>query len=167
MEHDLKLARILVHTICQTANFGVTVEWKNTRMLEMEKLGVQPDAWVSLTRNNKSKQAYIEFTSALPTKEEWKRKINGYELILDSTTPILWFTTSNQKINSIQKAVINSPIGSNVLVGLIENVGQFVTGKVWWSGESQVQWLNLGGVATSTPSPSRRVTLNPFLGDSG
>ena len=146
MAHELTLSRIYVNARLECALYGWTLQWRNTRTLELLRLGVEPDAWLRVSHGNRSLEAYLEFTAVMPTQAELRKKIEGYVTLWSSqpeATPVLWFTTSRSKVNLLLRAVAESEYGDYFLVGLVEDAGQFLSGRIWCWGESEgmIQWI--------------------------
>ena len=147
MNHDLTLSRLYVNARVACKQFSWAMRWKNARLLELEELGVQPDAWIEVTNRDKTKQSFIEFTAVVPTKSELSDRIGRYEEYWERTktpVPVLWLTTSQSKLNQLRRGVLAATYKDYFLLGLIENVGRFLTGPIWrWSeSEEMVSWLN-------------------------
>ena len=120
MHHELTLSQIYTDSRCECDANGVQFEWRNTRMLEMLNLGVQPDAFIKVTRST-SKSAFIEYTDALPKSHELQRKIEGYQSLPTAVQlPILWFVSKESSIRPM-RVVFDSPIGSRVLLSTVVN----------------------------------------------
>jgi hypothetical protein len=145
IRHDLTLSRLYVNARLECREHGWEMGWSNARVLELEKLGVQPDARITVSRGEKIKQAFIEFTNEPPKEAEMEGKLRGYEQYFDNVMPtvVLWFTTSQNKANQIIKATQGYPYRSYVLVGLVEDASQFISRPIWrWSeAETKVQWI--------------------------
>ena len=117
-------------------------------MLELRGLGVQPDAYLRVTGERVDKRAFIEFTGVMPTREEMRGKLDGYaalEEAMDGVT-ILWFTTSKGKLEQLYQQVVEWEYADYVLLGLIEEEGEYLTQAMWkWSGSGKlVQFVTPG-----------------------
>jgi hypothetical protein len=146
MEHELTLSRLYVSARLECAQHGWDLLWRNARMLELLKLGVQPDAWLQVSRGERSEQAYLEFTAVMPDKRDLAWKIERYRAhweASDPPVPVLWLTTSRRKLNQLREAVAKSAYKDCFLFGLIDEAGPFLTGAMWqWSeSEEMVQWI--------------------------
>ncbi len=146
MQHELTLSGLYVDARLQCREHGWEMAWKNTRALELEDLGMQPDARIEVTHGDKARSAFIEFTAVLPEGRELAGKIARYEHYWEATKqaiPVLWLTTSRRKANGIIAGVHRSEYKDYFLVGLIEDAGQFLTRRMWsWSeAEGMLQWL--------------------------
>jgi hypothetical protein len=119
--------------------------WENARMLELKNLGIQPDALIRVSRGEKIKQAFVEFTAVMPKDGEMQSKLDRYRQFFDEVmpTPVLWFTTSQAKANQIISATQGYPYRSYVLVGLVEDASQCLSRPMWRGSESEtkVQWI--------------------------
>ena len=146
MEHELTLSRLYVNARLECAAYGWTLRWRNARMLELARFGVQPDAWLEVVGEQRRLQAYLEFTAVLPTAQEMDAKVRRYQGHwegLPAPIPVLWLTTSRSKAQSLRKGIADSPYRDYFLLGLIEEAGQFLTQRMWsWSeSEEMVQWI--------------------------
>ncbi|MGI6379317.1 MAG: replication-relaxation family protein [Anaerolineae bacterium] len=146
MEHELTLSRLYVNARLECAAHGWRLRWRNARMLELARLGMQPDAWLRVEGEQRSLQAYIEFTGVLPTAAELQAKIARYQAHwegLEAPIPVLWLTTSRSKVQLLRKGIGDSGYRDYFLLGLIEDASRFLTGKVWWWSESEemIQWI--------------------------
>ena len=153
MSHDLTLSQLFVNGRLECQRLGLTMRWKNTRMLELMKLGLEPDAFITVGYGHKERAAFIEFTGVLPTTNEMKQKLSGYEHYLESqrcqtdfgvpNLAVLWLTTSHAKSDKIRQVIERSLYPDYFLIGLVEDAGQFVTAPMWcWSEtEEPVSWL--------------------------
>jgi len=147
MNHELTVSKLYTNARLECREYGWDMRWKNTRMLELERLGVEPDAWIEVTNEDKHRQAFIEFTAAMPTKRELAGKIERYEGYWERTgqpIPVLWLTTSRSKANRLWEGVLQSIYEDYFLVGLIEDAGHFLTRSIWrWSeSEEKVRWVS-------------------------
>ncbi len=147
MNHELTVSRLYTNARLECREYGWHMRWRNTRMLELERLGVEPDAWIEVINEDKHRQAFIEFTAAMPTKRELSEKIERYEGYWERTRqpiPVLWLTTSRSKANRLWEGMLQSTYRDYFLVGLIEDAGHFLTRPIWrWSeSEEQVRWVN-------------------------
>ena len=139
MEHDLALSRVYVKARLECQAQGYRYEWKNTRMLELEDLGVQPDAWIRLARGQGSKAAFIEFTAQMPDAGEMAAKLAGYEALFDREGPtqVLWFTTSRNKRQRLRDRIMGNPYRGFFCLGLLEEASGFLTRPIWWWSEAE------------------------------
>ncbi|MHB1355031.1 MAG: replication-relaxation family protein [Anaerolineae bacterium] len=146
MDHELTISRLYVITRMECVQYGWTLRWHNARMLELAKLGIEPDAWLEVSGDRQTKQAYLEFTSVMPTKPELAAKVAHYEAhweATDTPIPVLWLTTSRSKQNVLRQGILNSAYKDYFLLGLIDEAGSFLTKKMWWWSESEemIQWI--------------------------
>ena len=146
LRHELTLSRLYVNARLECRECGWDMHWKNTRSLESERLGIEPDARIVVINGRKSKQAFIEFTAAMPSAKELRGKIEGYAAYWERTgspMPVLWFTTSRSKINRLREGIQKSAYRDYFLVGSIEDAARFLSGRVWWWSEADdmIQWL--------------------------
>jgi hypothetical protein len=146
MEHELTLSRLYVDARLECAQYGWKLRWRNARMLELLKLGIQPDGWLEVSGAQSSQQAYIEFTAVMPTKPEMASKLARYEAhwqAQDTPTPVLWLTTSRSKLDLLRQGIGHSTYRDCFLRGSIEEAGSFLTQRMWlWSeSEQMVQWI--------------------------
>jgi hypothetical protein len=130
MEHELALSRLYV----------------DARLLELLELGIQPDAWIEVRGEQRSKEAYLEFTAVMPTRPELASKIARYEAhwqALATPIPVLWLTTSRSKLEVLRRGIVNSGYKDFFLFGLMDEAGQFLTQRMWWWSESEemIQWI--------------------------
>jgi len=146
MEHELTLSRLYVAARLECAQYDWKLRWRNARMLEVLKIGIQPDAWIEVSGSRGSQAAYIEFTAVMPTKPELASKVARYEAhweAQDTPTPVLWLTTSLNKLDMLRQAIVHSTYRDYFLRGLIEDANEFLTRQMWrWSeSEEMVQWI--------------------------
>ena len=146
LKHELTLSRLYVNARLECRGYGWDMHWKNTRLLEMERLGIEPDASTEVVNGQRSKQAFIEFTAAMPSAKELSQKVAGYEGYWERTenpTAVLWLTTSRNKINRLRETVSRSVYKDYYLLALIEDAARFLTGRIWWWSEAEemIQWL--------------------------
>ena len=146
MKHELTLSRLYVNARCECAQYGWSLEWRNARMLELQKLGLQPDAWLEVKGSQRSKQAYLEFTAVMPTRSELASKVGGYEAhwrAVDAPIPVLWLATSRNALNTLRQGLGSSEYKDYFLFGLVDEAGQFIAQRMWWWSESDemIQWI--------------------------
>jgi len=122
-------------------------------MLELMRLGIEPDAFLAVGYQGEERAAFIEFTSVLPTRREMRGKIERYDAYLESLRwqqdfgvdqiGVLWLTTSRNKAQHIWEAVWGARYRDYFLVGLIEDANEFLTKPMWrWSeSEERVSWI--------------------------
>lgn len=145
MRHELTLARLYVNARLESRQYGWEMTWKNTRMLEMERLGIEPDGWIGLIHGAKTREAYIEFTAALPSAAEMESKLARYQAHWEGTQrgiPVLWLTTAARKANWLLEKIRTSEYRDCYLVGLIEDAGSFLTQRMWRWGDAEDGHLN-------------------------
>ena len=147
MRHELTIAKLYVNARQECEKRGWSLRWRNTRMLELQKLAVQPDAWLEVSHGESCRLAYLEFTAVMPDQKELLAKVRAYQALWDKTgdpTPLLWLTTSRNKANHLREAAEQCDYRDYFLVGLLEDAGEFLTKPIWrWSeapGE-MVQWI--------------------------
>ena len=148
MGHDLTVSQLYVDAVLQCRQQGWALEWENARMLELRRFGVQPDAYLRVTGERIDKRAFIEFTAVMPTREEMRGKLNGYAALEEAMNgvTILWFTTSKSKLEQLYQQVAEWEYADYVLLGLIEEEGEYLTQAMWkWGGSGQpVRFVTLG-----------------------
>ena len=147
MNHDLTLSRLYVNARLQCRRYGWEMRWRNTRMLETARMGIEPDAWIEVRNRGKRKASFVEFTAAMPTGKELAGKIEGYEGYWERTcdpVPVLWLTTSRSKASRLKSGILKSEYRDYFLVGLIEDAGGFLTEPMWeWSeSEERIRWAS-------------------------
>ncbi len=137
LDHELAISALYVALRLETRLHNWTLTWRNARQLELGKLGVQPDAYFQV-KGQGTKEAFIEFTAVLPKPTEMKRKLEGYAEVWKKRRPIpvLWLTTSKAKLSSLKRQA-----GEGILLGLYEDKGQLLTGKIWHYQGQQVAFL--------------------------
>ena len=157
MRHDLTLSSLYVNARLETRRYGFSMRWKNARMLELMKLGLQPDAFIAVGKGDKERAAFIEFTAVVPTKREMRRKIIGYEQYLESercrqdlgveSVAVLWLTDSPSKVSRLAEAIWQSVYRDYFLIGLIDEATNFITSPIWkWSeSDEKVSWISPPG----------------------
>ena len=141
MGHDLALSQLYVNAALECRQRGWSLEWENTRMIELRRLGVQPDAYLRVTGERVDKRAFIEFTAVMPTREEMRGKLNGYAALEEAMNgvTILWFTTSKGKLEQLYQQVAEWEYADYVLLGLIEEEGEYLTQAMWkWGGSGKL-----------------------------
>jgi len=141
MKHDLTMSGLYANAVMQCREHGWVLEWQNARVLELKRLGVQPDAHFRVTGEGLDKRAFIEFTSVLPTHTEMRQKLEGYRALLESLAgvPILWFTTSKSKLEQLARWINEWIYHDWILLGLIEDDSEFLTRKMWrWSEKDEL-----------------------------
>jgi hypothetical protein len=146
MKHELTLSRLYTNARCECAQHGWTLHWRNARLLELLKLGLQPDAWLEVSGSQSSRQAYLEFTAVMPTRQELASKIARYEAhwqTLGAPIPVLWLATSRRNLNTLRQGLAGSEYKDYFLFGLMDEAGQFLTQRMWWWSESEemIQWI--------------------------
>ena len=140
MGHDLTLSQLYVSAVLECRQRGWALEWENARMLELRRFGIQPDAYLRVTGERIDKRAFIEFTAVMPTREEMRGKLNGYAALEEAMNgvTILWFTTSKSKLEQLYQQVAAWEYADYVLLGLIEEEGEYLTQAMWrWGGSGQ------------------------------
>jgi hypothetical protein len=179
MEHELTLAHLYVNARLECRRHGWELAWKNTRMLELDKLGIEPDAWLDVACGSRHHEAFLEFTAAMPVASELSGKLSRYQAYWERTqhrAAVLWLTTTGAKANRLLEGIRASEYRDCFLVGLIEDAGSFLTRRMWrWGDAAQessdegalsamLQWLypptsprqKEGGPALTGPQPADR-----------
>jgi len=138
LSHDLAVSSLYVRAALECRERGWTLEWRNSRELELRRLGVQPDAYLAVNGGDFEKRAFLEFTSVLPTQAEMKGKLDGYQSLIEKLggVPVLWFTTSRSKLEHLSRQVSRFIYHDWILLGLIDDSSGFLTRKMWWWSES-------------------------------
>ena len=113
--------------------------------------GIQPDARLQVSHRGNAREAFLEFTAAMPGAGELKGKLEGYQRLWERTQQpcaVLWFTTSRAKANRLLEGTRSSLFRDCFLVGLIEDARGFLTRPMWrWADADEeerddvVQWL--------------------------
>lgn len=140
MSHELTLSGLYVSAVMQCCSHNLNLEWQNARLLELAKLGVQPDAYLRVSGDAVKRRGLIEFTAVLPSKSEMGKKLAGYKSLLEQRggVPILWFTTSKSKLEYLLKATKGWLYQDYILFGLIEDCSEFLTKPIWrWSEQKE------------------------------
>ena len=153
MRHELTLARLYVNARLECGTYGLSMHWKNTRMLELMSLGFQPDAFLAIRCQEIERAAFIEFSAAMPTRTELRERLGAYGAYLESrkcqsdlrvdSVAFLWFTTSRSKVNRLREEINRTPYKDYFLVALIEDGGSFITKPIWWWSEAErrIRWV--------------------------
>ena len=133
MRHELTLSQLYVNAALDCRQRGWTLHWENARMLELRKLGVQPDAYLRVGERG----AFLEFTGVVPTGVELGGKVEGYTTLLEALEGralVLWLTTSKAKLGQLWRGISQGPYPDYFLLGLIDEATQFLTRPMWrWS----------------------------------
>jgi hypothetical protein len=140
MRHELTLSRLYVEARLECRLWGWEMQWRNARMLQLEDLGVRPDAWIKVSHQARSRSAYIEFTNEVPPASEIDKRIGQYVGLWERrgvSTPVLWFAPSAAKANTIGHRIIRNRYREHFLVSLIEDKRQFLTRPIWWWCKSE------------------------------
>lgn len=145
MRHELTLSQLYVNAVLECRRHGWTLRWENSRMLELRKLGVQPDAFLQVG----DRAAFLEFTSALPTREEMARKVAGYERLLEAIegqAVVLWFAANEARMEQLWQGLRQGLYPDYFLLGLIEEAEGFLTRPMWrWCrAEGKVSFIAAG-----------------------
>ena len=77
MRH-LTLSALYTNATIEASDQGIHLTWRNGRMLELKKLGFQPDAFLIAT-GARVVAGFVEFTSAFPDAKDLQAKIKAYE----------------------------------------------------------------------------------------
>ena len=168
MQHELTLSRLYVNARLECDRYGFSMQWKNTRMLELMSLGFQPDAFLVVCYREKVRAAFIEFTAAMPTRTELRGKLDAYSQYLESrkcqsdlgvdSVAILWFTTSRSKASRLREEIKGTAYMDYFLVGLIEDGGSFITKPIWWWSEAdrRTRWVRPPGTPMTSDAVGGR-----------
>jgi hypothetical protein len=143
MRHELTLARLYVEARLECAARGWELTWRNTRMLELERLGIEPDAWLGVGAGEGGQEAFVEFTAAMPGAAELANKLARYQAHWEGTrrpAAVLWLTTSRARAHRLLDAVRAVAYRDYFLVGLIEDTGRFITRPMWRWGAGEGVW---------------------------
>ena len=137
MHHELALSELYVSTALECRQHGYRLQWKNTRMLELEGLGIQPDAYLRVEGPSRSQTAYLEYTAVMPTRSELAGKLDRYQACFKARGPVmvLWLANSAKKLEHLQAAVREHPCEDWFLFGLIQEARQPLTGAIWRHAE--------------------------------
>jgi hypothetical protein len=145
MDHDLTIARIYTAAVRQCRRYGYQLRWMNTRMLELARLGVQPDGYMRVIGERGAQEAFVEFTDAVPRFSELTDRLRAYRALWehDRPIPILWFTATRSKLEQLKRLVHPYIYRDYIALACIEDVDCFVTGEVWWDCErrQRVRWI--------------------------
>ena len=138
MNHELTLSSLYVKAALECREQSWSFRWKNTRMLELEQLGIEPDAYLCVGGPSQTHEAFVEFTGVVPTRTEMKHKLERYEAFLEEKEPIpvLWLTTSRNKLMSLRRSILKSTYTDYFVLGLVEDASGFLTRRMWWWSES-------------------------------
>ncbi len=146
MRHELTLSDLYVSAVLECRKYDWSLTWKNSRMLEMQKLGVQPDAYLKVQGKNGSQEAFLEFTAVLPTKTDLIARLRAYEGLYERmgrTIPILWLTTTRSKLEWLRTRSAGSggspAFGDFAAFSLLGT--EYLTSKTWWYGSEQVRFI--------------------------
>ena len=62
---------------------------------------------------------------------------------MEAPIPVLWLTTSRNKLDMLRQGIAHSTYRDYFLRGLIDEAGPFLTKKMWWWSESEemIQWI--------------------------
>jgi hypothetical protein len=132
MRHDLTVSKLYVWARLEAARRGWEMEWKNARVLEVEKLGVQPDGWIRVGKPGQMFEGYIEFTNQLTSRAEIEKKIRQYQ----GRGNVLWFTTTEAKLRAIQPHLTG-----HYALALVEEAKEWLTAPIWhWQGQKR-SWI--------------------------
>lgn len=145
MKHDLTLSNLYVEATLECKAYGWELEWENTQMLKQRSLGFEPDAYLRVTKS-KSKEAFIEYTSATTSYTEIRKKLLTYEGYFQAEhfTPVLWFISSRAKLNLLRKLVTESIYAEYFLIGSIEDKSGYLTKAMWHlqGSEDKIRFLS-------------------------
>jgi hypothetical protein len=118
MSHELTLSSLYVTARLDAYVQGLSLEWRNSRMLELMRLPMQPDAYIHVRNGRREHAAFLEFTGVLPDKAELRHKIAAYAQYLESRrcrqdlgveqVAVLWLTNMPAKRDRILEEVAGS-----------------------------------------------------------
>jgi hypothetical protein len=149
----LTLSWLYVNARLECRRHGWSMIWKNTRMLELMKLGIEPDAFLAVIQGDKKRAAFVEYTGVLPTASEMERKVAGYDAFLQArqcqhhlgveSITIMWLTTSCAKAAKLGHYLKRSSYPDYFLIGSIDESDQFLTSAIWQWTEStrRISWV--------------------------
>lgn len=126
LEHELTLSRLYVEAKVECSSRGWTMEWKNTRMLELEGLHMEPDAHIAVSGMGKI-EAYLEFTHQITGRHVIISKLNAY-----TGKSVLWFTNSEAKVKTLQNC------GVYAVTTVQPN---WLTAPIWNIGDTKNSWI--------------------------
>lgn len=156
MGHELTLSELYIEAAILCESRGWTLRWKNTRMLELRELGIQPDAHLKITGEGFERKAFIEFTGVVPNDKELKEKLRGYKPLVEATrTPIIWLTTAPGKLLRLQRQITKWVYADYVLLGIVTR--EYLTKEIyhWTKSPFPIPFLGVGrSVVSSQPSPT-------------
>ena len=170
MAHELALGELYVSARLQCRQQGWAMDWKSARALELERLGVQPDGWLAVHPNAQdpaaTRQAFVEYTAAMPSGAEMQGKLAGYQAYWERTqnpAAVLWLTTNERQVASLLGRIRKSEYRDLFLVGLMDEAGAFLTAPIWHWGDAtglgsgskqtesrRVSWMQPGGQRSGT-----------------
>jgi hypothetical protein len=140
MDHDLQVSSLYVRALLECRENGWQLHWRNARMLELKKLGVQPDAYLSVTTPVKTYEAFIEYTKVIPGAPELARKLAGYQRLyngLKRGIPILWLADSQNGLQRLAEGVRKYLYNDYVMLGRYEDAHHYLTAFIWrWGSET-------------------------------
>jgi hypothetical protein len=139
MNHDLALSDLYVKAVLECREHGWDLTWKNSRMLELKKLGVEPDAYLKVESPHGSREAFIEYTAVLPTRTELDKRLEAYQRLYERTgrtIPILWFATTASKLNWLRSSAGSCGCAA---FGLVAE--KYLSSSIWWWGSEQVRFI--------------------------
>ena len=144
MTHDLTVSWLYVRAVLECRLRQWEMRFKSTRVLELEGLGVQPDAHLTVETPSGIHEAYIEYSDQLPDQTEMKKKLDGYRALWEKTgegIPVLWFTSNDKKATRVVRWLSDFVYKDYVLVGDVGSAPRFLTARMWnWQGET-VSWI--------------------------
>ena len=137
MEHELTLSTLYVNAVLECRKYGWELDWQNARMLERERLGVQPDAYIHLAGPTRTQAAFLEYTAVLPSRRELEGKLRRYVAFREThrTVMVLWLTTSRHHLKRLAAAVREDLYRDWFLLGMIDQAGDYLTDPIWWHVE--------------------------------
>ena len=150
MNHDLTLSQLYVNAVVECRKYQLALEWQNSRMLELQGLGVQPDGWLKVAANPRHRvHGGVAGQAGADGQDHWLHRVAG----ASGGPPVLWLTISRHRLEQLRQAIARCPYEDNFLLGLIEDASEYITKRMWhWSGGPElVNWL----------TPSRRILFDP------
>ena len=151
MRHDLRLSRLYVNLVLECRRYDWGLTWQNSRMLELKRMGVQPDAFLQVRGSRGEKRAFIEYTEAMPSAKEMQAKLSAYEALFaqaGQAIPVLWLTTSRDKMVRLARQAFRSRYKEWFALGLMrEGAGPLLTKPMWRTcgSEQAVRFIAIEG----------------------
>ena len=135
MEHDLNLAMLYINLRQQVESSQMQLAWQNTRMLELQNLGVQPDAHIAITRNSNTRKAFVEYTAARTSSEEITSKLDKYQSLFERLSPraIWWMTKDKSTCEWITSIASKHSCGQYLMIAPYQDRTDLLTAPLWVS----------------------------------